>query len=31
MKITVIKKAAPGAKPANVCPWFIDDDPSPRK
>jgi len=31
MKITVIKKAAPAAKPQNACPWFIDDDPTPNR
>lgn len=31
MKITVIKKAAPAAKPQNTCPWFIDDDGAPSR
>jgi hypothetical protein len=31
MKITVIKKATSSAKPAGVCPIFIDDIPSSKK
>jgi hypothetical protein len=31
MKITVIKKAAPAAKPQNACPWFIDDEGAPSR
>ena len=25
MRITIVKKAAPTSKPANACPWFIED------
>ncbi len=31
MKITVVKKAVATKKPSNYCPWFIEDDPAPRK
>jgi len=31
MKITVVKKAVETKKPANYCPWFIEDPPAPKK
>jgi hypothetical protein len=31
MKITVINKAKSTKKPQNFCPWFIDDEASPKK
>jgi hypothetical protein len=31
MKITVIKKATSNAKPAGVCPIFVDDIPMGKK
>lgn len=31
MKITVINKAKSTKKPQNFCPWFIDDESSPKK
>ena len=31
MKITIIKKATATKKPANYCPWMIDDVPFDKK
>lgn len=31
MKITVIKKAASGAKPTGYCPVYVDDIPMNKK
>jgi hypothetical protein len=31
MKITVIKNATTSKKPANYCPWMLDDVPVDKK
>jgi hypothetical protein len=31
MKLTIIKKATTTKKPANYCPWMLDDVPVDRK
>jgi hypothetical protein len=31
MKITVINKAQTVRKPQNFCPWYIEDEGTPRK
>jgi hypothetical protein len=31
MRITIIKKAASTRKPANNCPWLIEDFPTDKK
>jgi hypothetical protein len=31
MKIQIVKKGTPKAGADNVCPWFIDAPPAPRK
>ncbi len=31
MKITVVTKATVNTKPANWCPWLMDDPPATKK